>query len=92
MNGHVTELVGRTHSSTIQPAREDGRLHLQLKVEVYGDTLEIWVASPGGAYEHLTTVVDAEIQRGHLGPSAPYPETAFSAPIEILFDWIRVSP
>jgi hypothetical protein len=56
-------------------------LHLQLKVEAYG-----------GAYEHLTPVVDTELQRGHLGPSAPYLEIASSAPIEILFDWIRVSP
>jgi outer membrane protein assembly factor BamD (BamD/ComL family) len=87
-----TELVGRTYSAMIQPDRKDGRLYLQLKVEAHGDTFEIWVTRPGGAYEHLATVVDAELERGYLGPSAPYPQEAFSAPIEILFDWIRVSP
>ena len=92
VNENPTDLVRRTHSSTIRPTREDGRLHLQLKVEAYGDTFEIGVATPGGAYERLTTVVDAELQKGHLGPSAPCPDAAFSDPVEILFDWICVSP
>ena len=87
-----TELAERTHSPAIQPTHENGRLHIQLKVEARGDAFTIWVASPGGTYQYVDTVRDSELRKGHLGPSADSPKTAFSAPVEILFDWIRVSP
>ena len=87
-----TELAERTHSPAIQPTHENGRLHIQLKVEACGDAFTIWVASPGGTYQYVDTVRDSELRKGHLGPSADSPKTAFSAPVEILFDWIRVAP
>ena len=92
INGDYVELVKRTYSSDIQPTRKDNRLHLQLKVQACGNALVIWVAGQGGEYQYLNTVYDSALQKGHLGPSAESPRAAFSAPFEVLFDWIRVSP
>jgi len=84
-------IVDHAYSAAIQPELEGGLLRLRLKANVYQDTLEMLVSSPQGDYSLIGTTHDADLKRGHLGPAAEPPASFFQAPIEVLFDWIRVS-
>lgn len=89
--GQVSELVPLTVSPVIRPLEQGGRLHLKLKVEARGERFDLWIGQPEGVYAYLGSVSDAELKIGHLGPSADCPDGAFVPPVEVLFDWIKVS-
>lgn len=91
ISGQVTEFIPLKASPVIRPLEQAGRLHLQLKVIARGDAFEIWVAQPDSIYAYLDSVSDAELPSGHLGPSADCPDAAPDLPVEVLFDWIRIS-
>lgn len=91
IGGQVSDLVPLVASTAIQPLERDGRYHLQLKVEARGGRFDIWVGRPEAGYASLDSVTDAELKSGYLGPSADCPDGAFDSPVEVLFDWIRVT-
>ena len=91
INGKITELIPLKESPVIRPLEQADRLHLRLKVIVRGERFEIWIAQPESVYAYLDSVSDAELPVGHLGPSADCPDAAPDLPVEVLFDWIKIS-
>lgn len=91
MSGQVTELVPLAESPVIRPLEQEGRLYLQLKVEARGDKFDIWIGQPDSVYGYLDSISDSDLTTGHLGPSADCPDGAFDSPIEVLFEWIKIS-
>ena len=91
INGKVTELIPLKESPVIRPLEQADRLHLRLKVIVRGERFEIWIAQPESVYAYLDSVSDAELPVGYLGPSADCPDAAPDLPVEVLFDWIKIS-
>lgn len=89
--GAGTQIVEHQHSAAIQPEQMGGSLLLRLRAIVHEDSLAIWVSSPSGDYALLDAISDRDLALGHLGPAAVPPDGSFEAPIEMLFDWIRVS-
>jgi hypothetical protein len=91
VSGSYHSLVDHEYSTKIQPELVDGLLYLQLKVNLYQDTFEILVGDLQGNYSLIDTIHDTDLKLGHLGPAAEPPTGSFQAPVEVLFDWIRVS-
>lgn len=91
VNGQVTDLVPLTESTVIRPLERDGRLYVQLKVETRGDQFDIWIGQPDSVYAFLKSVSDPDLISGYVGPSADCPDKAFDAPMEVLFEWIKIS-
>lgn len=91
INEQVTELIPLTKSNVIRPIEKTGRYYIKLKIEARGDKFDIWVAQPESDYEYLDSVSDSDLSRGHLGPSADCPDKPFTSPVEVLFEWIKIS-
>ncbi len=89
----ATDLLPRSSSDVIQPFNSGDMLCLSIKAAAHGDAFDFWVAGEDDTYQYLASACDSELAAGHLGPSADAPKSVFSpAPVEALFDWIKVSP
>lgn len=91
VSGSHTVLVDHRSSAAIQSIQENDRALLTLKVNAHGDVFEIFVGLPGGDYVLVDTIQDSSLLRGYLGPAAEPPPGEYQAPLEVFFDWIRVS-
>jgi hypothetical protein len=88
-----TSLIARSASDLIQPFSSGDKLCLLIKAAAHGDSFDLWVAGENEVYQLLGSASDAEMASGYLGPSADAPKSNFSpAPVEALFEWIKVSP
>jgi hypothetical protein len=88
-----TDILPRTSSDLIQPFNSGDKLCFFIKAAAHGDAFDFWIAGEDGAYQYLASARDSDLAAGHLGPSADAPKSDFSpAPVEALFDWIKVYP
>ncbi|HPH94458.1 MAG TPA: hypothetical protein PKW33_01195 [Anaerolineaceae bacterium] len=89
--GKDTTLIERRKSEAVQSEIREGRAYQQLAVKAYGDTIEIWTGLPGGTLQKLDVLHDSDLIKGHVGVLGTPPQTSLSAPVEIQFEWIRIS-
>lgn len=93
VNGTDSEPRKRQFSDGIPDFEDNNRM--LIKAVVSGDSIKIYAAKSGSAnapYSLVDEIIDADLKSGHAGPAAIPTKEAFSnSPIQIFFDWIKIS-